>query len=215
MDRVPQFTKRDLNRSPSFEDLGRVYAALLPYLEQIEFNFKIVGGYACNLLGTNRDTKDLDFVLDLDSTESVRDVMMATRIPNLYPLGAGGGFGYLLSPSNLVEVDILDRRFYRTLQRVPDSIWRNNDPVIPIEWMLFIKLRTWGSRSQRVAPFRSGTVDPAHKDSSDVQSLVQLAAERNLSIPSCVIEETVEIVTRFIVQHSESRSDFQTLGFFV
>lgn len=215
MDLVPQFTKRDLNKSPSFEDLGRVYGALLSHFQQSGFNFKIVGGYACHLLGSRRRTKDLDFVFDLDSPENVRDVMVSAQIPNLYPLGAGGGFGYLLAPSNLVEVDLLDRRLFQSLQLIPDSIWKDKDPLIPIEWMLFIKMRTWGARSMRVAPVRAGSIDPAETDAIDVTRLADLVVERKLSIPSFVIQETVEIMTRFIARHPDCKANFQALGYSV
>jgi hypothetical protein len=39
----------------------------------------------------------------------VCDVVASMEIPNLYPLGARGGFGYLIVIGNLVEVDLLDR----------------------------------------------------------------------------------------------------------
>ena len=99
------------------------YGALLLHFKKSSFNFKIIGGYACILYGSSGYTKDLDFVFDLDSVQSLCDLMMSLQIPNLYPLRAGAGFGYLLSPSNLVEVDVLDRRVFHSLQRVPDFIW--------------------------------------------------------------------------------------------
>jgi hypothetical protein len=157
----------------------------------------------------------LDFVFDLNSVENVRDAVMSAQIPNLYPLGAGGGFGYLLAPSNLVEVDVLDRRLFQSLQLIPDTIWQDKNPLIPIEWMLFIKLRTWGAKSMRVAPVRAGSIDPAVTDAIDVTRLANVAVERKLSVPSSVIQQTMEIVIRFIARHSFCTADFQALGYSV
>ena len=54
--------------------------------------------------------------------ENVRDVVMSAQIPNLYPLGGGEGFGYLLPPSHLVEVDVLDRGLFQSLMLILDTI---------------------------------------------------------------------------------------------
>jgi hypothetical protein len=78
--------------------------------------------------------------LDLKNVESVRDVVASMEIPNLYLLGAGRGFGYLIAPGNLVEVDLLDRRLFQAFQLVLDYVWHKKDLLLPIQWMLLIKL---------------------------------------------------------------------------
>jgi hypothetical protein len=124
MDRVPmpQFTKRDFNGDPSLEDLKMAYGALVPHFQKNGCVFKLVGRYAVFLHGSFRHTKDLDFAFDLESLETVRDVVVSMEISNLVPLATGGGFGYLVAPGNLVEVDLLDRRLFQFFQLVPDSI---------------------------------------------------------------------------------------------
>jgi hypothetical protein len=54
----------------------------------------------------------------------------------------------------------------------------------------------------RVVPVRAGSIDPAVTDAIDVTRLANVAVERKLSIPSSVIQQTMEIVIRFIARHS-------------
>ena len=107
---------------------------------------------------------------------------------------------------------MLEKRFFQSLQLILDSIWKNKDLVIPIKWMLFIKLQTWGARSMQVVPVRASAIDPVKIDAANVTSLTDLAVERNVSIPSFVIKKTVEIMTRFIAQHLNCKANFQALG---
>jgi len=50
----------------------------------------------------------------------------------------------------------------------------------------------------RVALVRAGGIHPAKIDTVDVTRLANLAVDRIVSIPSFVIKEMVEIMTRFI-----------------
>jgi hypothetical protein len=54
----------------------------------------------------------------------------------------------------------------------------------------------------RVVPVRAGSIDPAVTDAIDVTRLANVAVERKLSIPSSVIQQTMEIVIRFIARQS-------------
>jgi hypothetical protein len=65
----------------------------------------------------------------------------------------------------------------------------------------------------RVAQVPAGTIIPIVNDARDVKELAFLAVSGGVSVPPFVIEQTADIVTRFVAQNFIAKERFQALGF--
>ena len=70
-----------------------------------------------------------------------------------------------------------------------------------------------GSKKHASGPVRAGSIDLAKTDVIDVTRLAHMAVERKLSVPSSMIQQTMEITARFIARHLDCTTDFQALGY--
>jgi hypothetical protein len=147
----------------------------------------------------------------IDQSENIRDIITKMGIENFH-LVEGAAFGYLLGPNQLIEVDFWDHRVSQSLQKIPASVWEKKEITLPIEWLLFLKLRAWNSRSQRVP--RDGMKNPSQNDIQDIKFILDkmFKAIQAWEISPDIISAGKEAVTKITKEFPELGPNLQTLG---
>ncbi|CEO99841.1 unnamed protein product (mitochondrion) [Plasmodiophora brassicae] len=206
-----------LYKTPTFEELTQVVNEVGPELRRNHIQFKVIGGYNLFRLRA-RSTEDIDIAIKMpDAPVNLVELIVTLNTTGICQLSTAA-FAYVLGQDKLIKVDFIDSRFFMSLRNIPDAVWSSEGFTMPLAWQLYLKLRTWRSRSQRIAPVPFGKFGKNKEkfkfDEADVRTLLAHQLRTNQTVDQDIITLSMDAARDFVLRFPEEMPQFFTLGWY-